>query len=33
MIIYTDGAATMKCVNGEYQRENGGWAWAAIDEN
>ena len=33
MIIYTDGAATMKCINGEYTRENGGWAWAAIDDN
>lgn len=33
MIVYTDGAATIKCINGEYQRENGGWAWAAIDEN
>ena len=33
MTIYSDGAATMKCVNGEYQRGNGGWAWAAIDEN
>ena len=31
--IYTDGAATMKCINGEYQKGNGGWAWAAIDEN
>lgn len=31
--IYCDGAATMKCINGEYVRENGGWAWAAIDEN
>ena len=30
--IYSDGAATMKCVNGEYKRENGGWAWAAIDD-
>lgn len=31
--IYCDGAASMKCVNGEYIRENGGWAWAAIDDN
>ena len=32
MIIFTDGAATMKCVNGEYQRENGGAAMAVIQD-
>ena len=32
MIIYSDGAATMKCVNGEYQRENGGAAMAVIQD-
>lgn len=26
--IYTDGAATMKKINGEYIRENGGWSFA-----
>ena len=28
---YTDGAATMRKVNGEYVREAGGWAWARVD--
>lgn len=28
--LYTDGAATMRKVNGEYIREAGGWAWAEI---
>ena len=32
MIIFTDGAATMKCINGEYQRENGGAAMAVIQD-
>lgn len=32
MNIYTDGAATIRQVNGKYVRENGGWAWAAIDD-
>ncbi len=32
MIIFTDGAATMKCVNGEYTRCNGGAAMAIISE-
>ena len=31
--IYSDGAATMKCIDGEYQRGNGGWAWAAINND
>ena len=30
--IYSDGAATMKCINGEYQRENGGAAMAVIQD-
>lgn len=29
--IYTDGAATMRKVNGEYVRENGGWAMIVYD--
>lgn len=29
--FYTDGAATMKKVNGEYVREAGGWAFAFKD--
>lgn len=29
--IYTDGAATMKKVNGEYVRENGGWAFVILN--
>ena len=31
--IYTDGAATMRKVNGEYVREAGGWGYAILDEN
>lgn len=31
--IFTDGAATLKEINGEYVRENGGWAFADIGEN
>jgi hypothetical protein len=27
---WTDGAASMNKVNGEYIREAGGWAWALI---
>lgn len=30
--IYTDGAATMRQINGEYVREAGGWAFLVIDE-
>lgn len=33
IIYYTDGAASMKCVNGEYIRENGGAAFILIDNN
>lgn len=29
--IYTDGAATMKKKNGEYIRENGGWAFVVYE--
>lgn len=32
IVIYTDGAASMKCVNGEYTRCNGGAAMAIINE-
>lgn len=32
IVIYTDGAASMKCVNGEYTRCNGGAAMAVINE-
>lgn len=32
MNIYSDGAATIRKVNGEYVRENGGWAFA-VEEN
>ena len=32
MTIATDGAATMRKINGEYVRENGGWAFAEIGE-
>ena len=32
-VYYTDGAASMKCVNGEYIRENGGAAFILIDNN
>lgn len=31
--FYTDGAATMKRVNGEYRRGAGGWAWALIKDD
>lgn len=31
--IFCDGATSIKSINGEYIRENGGWAWAAIDDN
>lgn len=30
---YTDGAATMRKVNGEYVREAGGWAFAQVKDN
>lgn len=30
---YTDGAASMKKINGEYLREAGGWAFALVTEN
>lgn len=30
--IYTDGAATMRKINGEYVREAGGWAFVILDE-
>lgn len=30
---YTDGAATMRKVNGEYVREAGGWGVICLDEN
>lgn len=33
IVIYTDGAASMKCVNGEYTRCNGGAAMAIINEH
>ena len=29
--IYSDGAATMKKINGQYVRENGGWAMIVYD--
>lgn len=31
--IYCDGAATMKQVNGQYERCNGGWAFARVENN
>lgn len=31
--IYCDGAATMKQVNGKYERCNGGWAFARVEDN
>lgn len=31
--IYTDGAATMRKVNGEYVREAGGWGYVILDGN
>lgn len=30
---YCDGAATLNLINGEYQRQAGGWAWALIQED
>lgn len=30
--FYTDGAATMRKVNGQYVREAGGWAWALVQD-
>ena len=33
IIIYSDGAATMKKVDGDYIREAGGWAFVALTEN
>ena len=30
---YTDGASTMKKIDGEYVRENGGWAFAQIKDD
>ena len=30
---YTDGAATMRKIDGEYVREAGGWAFILLDEN
>lgn len=30
--VYSDGAATMKCINGEYQRENGGAAMVVVQD-
>lgn len=32
-IIYSDGAATMRKINGNYVREAGGWAYVILDEN
>ena len=31
--IYTDGAATMRKVNGEYVREAGGWGYVILNGN
>lgn len=31
--FYTDGAATMNKVNGEWVREAGAWAWAWVDND
>lgn len=31
--LYTDGAATMRKVNGEYVREAGGWGYVILDTN
>lgn len=31
--IYSDGAATMKKIGGEYTRCAGGWAFAVVDNN
>ena len=33
IVIYTDGAATMKCVNGRYERCSGGAAFAVVSED
>lgn len=33
MKLYTDGAATMRKINGEYVREAGGWAFAFIEND
>lgn len=33
MKIYCDGAATMKKIGDEYQRQAGGWAWAEFSED
>lgn len=33
ILLYTDGAATMRKENGEYVREAGGWAFAEVDCN
>lgn len=33
VIIYTDGAATMRQINGKYVREAGGWGFAVLNEN
>lgn len=30
---YTDGASTMKKINGEYIRDAGGWAFAQVEKN
>ena len=30
--IYTDGAASMEQVNGEYKRAAGGWAFAVVED-
>lgn len=31
--FFTDGAATIRNVNGQYVREAGGWAWALVQNN
>lgn len=31
--FFTDGAATMRNINGQYVREAGGWAWALVQNN
>lgn len=33
ILLYTDGAASMRKENGEYVRESGGWAFAEVDCN
>lgn len=30
---YTDGASTMKQINGEYIRDAGGWAFAQVEND